>query len=78
MFNEFSIQLFNEFSIKESDYFVNQSKHYSIANKWFGKIISLSREWDMNLDKIRRKYVYELYFHGCDPLAEEVSTFYLL
>ncbi|CAG2100235.1 unnamed protein product [Medioppia subpectinata] len=58
----------------DSQYIVEQSKHYSEANKWFGKAVTLSREWELNVDEIRRKYVYELYFYGCDPLAEEAIT----
>ncbi|XP_054164113.1 rab3 GTPase-activating protein non-catalytic subunit-like isoform X2 [Oppia nitens] len=68
-----TIPVYSE-SESDSDYIVNQSKHYSLANKWFGKILTISREWDLNIDEIRRKFVYDLYYYGCDQLAEEAVT----
>lgn len=50
----------------------NQTKMHSQANKWYGKVITLSREWELNTDVIRRRFVCDLYAYGCDSLAEEV------
>jgi hypothetical protein len=61
------------FSESDEEYIQNQTKLYSQANKWFGKVVTLSREWELNVDEIRRKFVCDLYSYGCDPLAEEVS-----
>ncbi|XP_046919263.1 rab3 GTPase activating protein [Dermatophagoides farinae] len=47
---------------------------YIQANKWFGRIIQLAREWNLDIDRIRGHYVHELFLYGCDPLAEELMS----
>lgn len=63
-------------------YFVEKERHdavkfYLIANKWFNKVILLCREWNLIVDKVRLRYVSDLFLFGCDPLAEEVISFEL-
>jgi len=47
-------------------------KFYMTANKWFGKVIMLCRDWNLNVELMRRHYVCDLFLFGCDPLAQEV------
>ncbi|KAJ6225670.1 hypothetical protein RDWZM_004215 [Blomia tropicalis] len=49
-------------------------KFYLIANKWFNKVILLCREWNLIVDKVRLRYVSDLFLFGCDPLAEELMA----
>ncbi|XP_023244121.1 rab3 GTPase-activating protein non-catalytic subunit-like [Centruroides sculpturatus] len=44
------------------------------ASKWFNRLVDLCRGWDVDPDEIRSQYVYELYNHGHDTLAEEATT----
>lgn len=32
----------------------------------------MAREWNLPIDQIRARYVYELYFYGVDPLAQDM------
>lgn len=49
-------------------------KFYQTANMWFAKVIHITREWYLNVDRIRLRYVYDLFLFGCDPLAEELMA----
>lgn len=61
-----------EVHLEEDQLGPDQTEHHSVANKWFGKALILSREWELPTDLIRRRFVSELYANSCDPLADEV------
>lgn len=50
------------------------NQFYRTANVHFSKVVLLTREWNLNVDKVRLRYVYDLFLFGCDPLAEEVIS----
>ena len=58
----------------EQELLASQSKVHSQANKWFGKVISLAREWELDIDHLKQHFVCELYKNCCDLLAKEVFT----
>lgn len=47
-------------------------KFYVTAGQWSERLITLAREWNLPIDQIRSRYVYELYFFGVDPLAQDM------
>ncbi|XP_015784433.1 rab3 GTPase-activating protein non-catalytic subunit isoform X2 [Tetranychus urticae] len=47
---------------------------YSTANRWIGKIVSLSKNWDIQPDIVRRRYICDLYSNCCDALAQEAMN----
>ncbi|KAI1295485.1 Rab3 GTPase-activating protein regulatory subunit [Halotydeus destructor] len=55
---------------------IGPSQHslYSTAVQWFGHVLVLTREWELNVDLIRRRFVCELYRHSCDSLAVELQN----
>lgn len=56
------------------DLLVSPTKIHSNANKWLNKLLVLAREWELNVDSIRRLFVCELYSNDCDSFAEEIVS----
>jgi len=58
----------------EDNLLLTPSRLSSEANKLFGIALTLTREWEMDTDPIRRIFVCNLYASHCDSLAEEIRS----
>ena len=52
---------------------ITPSRAFKESNEWFNKVLTLSREWELSTDILRRKFVRQLYAGACDALAREVN-----
>ncbi|XP_074601979.1 rab3 GTPase activating protein [Brevipalpus obovatus] len=48
------------------------AKLHSQANRWLHRVVTLCKDWRLDADEVRRRYVCELYSINCDSLANEV------
>lgn len=64
----------NSESVNEDNLLISPTKIHSDANKWLGKLLLLAREWELNVDCIRRRFVCELYANDCDAFGEEILS----
>lgn len=60
--------------VNEGNLLISPTKIHSDANKWLGKLLLLAREWELNVDAIRRRFVCELYANDCDAFADEILS----
>lgn len=44
---------------------------------WMSRIFKLAHDWSVPVDTLRRHQICELYVHGYDRLAEEVSMHFI-